>query len=258
MTTDVMQRVQSLSTKYKILIALGACLIVAPLTALILWGFVGVLALIAAGIVGCVAIAFAPVFAMKLANWQLRAVIAEAEANPIPTRWNNFYIEERNLQSFAAQIESFAGKIIKAKREQDLLELDYPNDPDTAYFRTYVADMERLKDLQWADFKDAQVALEAKRRAITKMERMFNMANTAQAAGAASGARLTHLQEIAEKAAIGAADQRVADSLAQLQRRLNERVSQPGTPVTALADKRGREVIDVTPVGSDVTRKTLA
>lgn len=226
MSQDVIQRVQSLSLKYKLLFGLGACLLIAPLTAWLLWGLLGGVALVAAFGIGAAVIAAAPVVSMRLANWQLRAVVAEATANPIETRWNNFRIEESSLANFGNEIERFEAKLVKTLKDLESLERDYPGDPETARFRTYYEDMVRLKELQWQDFERAQSALAEKRRSIEKMERMYAMAKTAQEAGAAAGAKLTFLQEIADRAAIGAADQKVASSMAQLQRRLRERVQE--------------------------------
>src|SRR5688572_2047436 len=110
MTQDVQERFGKLSTRWKVGIVALALLAVAPVTYFMLVGLLGLLAVGAAVLLGAVGIAVAPVISMKLANWQMKAVIAEATENPIETRWNNWKEEMQNLESFGTQIQSFEGK----------------------------------------------------------------------------------------------------------------------------------------------------
>ena len=72
-------RRQKLEKRIKLGLGLAIPLIIAPFTSYILWGLLGAGALVVAGIVGFVVIQFAPVFAMKVANWKMKMVVNEAK-----------------------------------------------------------------------------------------------------------------------------------------------------------------------------------
>jgi len=103
-------------------IAAAVIIGVAPFVFLLVKGVVG-LAISAA--VGFTAIQFAPVFAMKIANWKLKAIKVEASQNPIETL-ENLLIERKaaltaakqNLAQIMAQIDSFIEKAEGFVRKQ--------------------------------------------------------------------------------------------------------------------------------------------
>jgi uncharacterized membrane protein len=69
----------------KIVIAGLVCLAVSPIIFAVVKGALG---LLIAFIVGATTLTFTPWFTMKLANWKVKAIVAEAKANPIETLTN--------------------------------------------------------------------------------------------------------------------------------------------------------------------------
>jgi hypothetical protein len=69
----------ALSRNLKIAGAAVGCLVLAPLTFFILQGLLGMLALVAAGVIGFTAIQLAPWYGDKLANWRMKLIMHEPE-----------------------------------------------------------------------------------------------------------------------------------------------------------------------------------
>lgn len=210
-------------------------------------------ALALAGLAAMFAIAMmaGPVWGMKLANWQMKAVIEEATRNPIETRWNNYAIEQKNLEVEGSKIQKFEAKILLSRKK--LVEAEHvygANDPAVMELREADTAMSQLLGFQWDDYKAVKASLEQKKRSIEKMSMLYDVAMAQQDAASSSNAKLTVLQEIAEKAAINAADEAVAMSMAQLKRRLMERVPE-GKPAQLQAP-------NVIPIEGKVIKRELA
>src|SRR6516225_97876 len=82
---DLEFRKIKLDNKWKLILGGLGILVIAPLTTTLLWGVLGFLAVILGAAIGLSAIAFAPVFSTKLASTRIRAIMAEADKNPIET-----------------------------------------------------------------------------------------------------------------------------------------------------------------------------
>ncbi len=82
---DTEARRQSLANKLKWGGGVLLALVAGPVLFLILKGILGLAALAVAGVAGFTIIQMWPVFAMKIANWRMKLIVAEAQANPIET-----------------------------------------------------------------------------------------------------------------------------------------------------------------------------
>jgi hypothetical protein len=95
--------------------------LVAPMIFLTIKGIIG-LAIAAA--IGAALIAFTPWYAMKLANWRLAAIKAEARKSPVETMQNVYNTKEQNLKDqntriteFSTKVKNFKDKIERFKTE---------------------------------------------------------------------------------------------------------------------------------------------
>ena len=103
-------------------VAGGVCLaIAAPLIFLALKGLI---ALVAFALVGFLTINIAPVIGMKVGNWRLKAIKAEAAANPIETlqnlrieRAHALEVANRALVTIGTAVRNFADKVDKLKKK---------------------------------------------------------------------------------------------------------------------------------------------
>lgn len=120
--TAPMDAVNRLSTKVKWLLGLVAAFVVAPVIFMVVKGLIG---LAVAGLVGLTIINFAPVAALKFANWKLQGLKGEARANPIETR-QNLALEARarivaaqgELTTFTAEVKNFTDEVKELTKTQ--------------------------------------------------------------------------------------------------------------------------------------------
>jgi phage shock protein A len=91
MSNMIEQKRAKYNTIFKVALIAVASLIVAPIIFMVVKGMVG---LLIAGTIGLVAVNAAPWVSMKLANWKVKAIVAEAKENPIETL-TNLLIEKR-------------------------------------------------------------------------------------------------------------------------------------------------------------------
>lgn len=121
---------QILATRIKWAVAALACIVVAPFVFLLVQGIVG---LAIAALCGAAIIAAAPVVAMKLANWKLKGLKAEARQNPIESRQNialqardRIRQAESELSGLATEVRNFADLVADLRRQQpdDALEFE--------------------------------------------------------------------------------------------------------------------------------------
>ena len=114
----------TLSRNVKIAGGAVGCLVVAPLTFFILQGLLGVLAIAAAGVVAFTAIQLAPWYGDKVANWRMKLITAEAEANPIETMQNidiqrtkELNDKDQYLEDWETEISNFDDELVSIKKE---------------------------------------------------------------------------------------------------------------------------------------------
>lgn len=113
-----------LDTKWKLILGSLGILVIAPLTTTLLWSVLGLLAVVLGAAIGLAAIAFAPVFSMKLANARTKAIMAEADKNPIETmiavdiaRTQELAEKDQYLEDWDTELSNFDDEVIAMKKE---------------------------------------------------------------------------------------------------------------------------------------------
>lgn len=205
----------------KVALFFVGALIVSPIIFLAIKGAVG---LIIAGGIAALTIALAPVLSMKLANWRLKGVMAEASRNPVETRWNIYKERLAALENFAAQIEKFTSKLGYFETQLAQLRKDYPD--EVSPFERMVMAMTQLKRAREEEYLRARDAVAKYKRETEKAERIWNMALSARDLGQAANMKIDVLKEIAEKTALNAVEVEMNASFAQLDRLMLERVEE--------------------------------
>lgn len=223
---DVKQKFERLSLRWKVAIVALGVVLAAPFAYA---AFMGTLALVS-GIIALAivsaSIAFAPVWAMKLANWRLKAVMAEATANPIPTKWNIYRERVEALKANAEKIQRFQAMIGQKEGEVERLEKAFPAEGPP--FRKFIEAMKALLEQRKREFKVAQRAVENYRVETEKAEMVWNLAVSARELQVASGkTALDPLKAIADKTAMASVELAMNDAFAQLDRVMLERVDEP-------------------------------
>lgn len=104
---DLKDKHKRIAKRWKIALALLIGVIAAPV---VVAGIEGLLGLIAIWLISTAAIQFAPVASMKIANWKLKMIKAEAEANPVETMEDVYKEKSEAIQSGDEKIVAFEGR----------------------------------------------------------------------------------------------------------------------------------------------------
>lgn len=117
---DAVKRRNRLAAWFSWGLVAGVGLVAAPMAFTLL---TAALALVAAAALAVAAVALAPVLAMKLANWRMAEILAEARRNPIPTLENELLVRKaalararQQLTDSLAQVEGFVTQAGEAAR----------------------------------------------------------------------------------------------------------------------------------------------
>lgn len=214
-------RKQSLATKAKWGLGLAGAVVVAPVAFLAVQGIVG---LAIAFVVGSVCINFAPVMSMKLANWKLKAIVSEANANPIETL-QNLYIEHRKeleakgqaIIDFEAEVGNFDDQLIDFRKRPDCADEVPRYEEISSRMHEGLATMK----LCWNDFK-VQVADLAHK--IEKAQAIYKMACAAARVTALSGSAQSQVfDEIKQRVALDSVRSSMNRSFAALNQAIESR-----------------------------------
>lgn len=178
---DSSARRERLATRFKWGLGLGAALLVSPVVFLVVKGIVG---LTIAFVAGFTVIQLAPVFSLKLANWRMKLLVAEVEANPIETM-RNLQIEKTDeLNAADEKIAAFETEVLNFDDELKTFRDDYPDDA-TTYQKLSERMHEALEDMQ-RNQQGARVEVEALKGKIKRAEAIYKMALKAKAVTALS------------------------------------------------------------------------
>lgn len=145
----------------------------------------GLLGLIVAGAISVTAVQFAPVVAMKIANWKMKAIMYEAGKNPIETM-NNVYAENmRTIGEKDQKIAQFEARLGDFKSKMNWFQQKYPN--DVAQFESTADKMQAVLSRQKQKQKAAKVAARDFHDQIVRAEAIYDMALAAHAVQELSG-----------------------------------------------------------------------
>lgn len=175
--TDVqllIDKIKTKSNKLKWLIGLGGALLLAPIAWALAYAILGAAALAAslavAAIVGAVILYGTPVVLMKLQNAKINAIIAEATKNPIPTLWQEWEKDGKEIDAldnavseYCAEIENCKDKIKKLAgklTEEDIQRFSGDIQLMEADLEQQEKDLQTLRD-EHADFKTSISRAEA-------------------------------------------------------------------------------------------------
>lgn len=156
--------------------------VVAPVIFLTIKGLIGLI--VAAGI-SMTVINFTPWFAVKLANWRLKALKHEAMKNPIETLQNNYKDRLGALQRFREAINSFSSEIKSFTEKLGDFKKRYPDEADK--FDGQLAQMKQLLALRSGKYQEAKANLEQYELEIQKADSIWQMATAAAAMSKAAG-----------------------------------------------------------------------
>lgn len=163
------------------LIALAG-LIVSPIIFLTIQGLIG---LVIAAVIGLSVVTFAPVVAMKFANWRVKGIMSEAKENPIETMINLLAAKREAFEEFKKSVETAvtARKDFAAKVET--FSAQYP-----ARAQEFLKQLDNMTDLverKKRALKDANKSLEEGEHKLQEMKAYWEMSQAAQTANAAAG-----------------------------------------------------------------------
>lgn len=205
-----MNEVETKRKKYNTLFAvaiIGAGLIVSPIIFLAVKGIIG---LLIAGTIGLLALAFGPVFSMKLANWKVKSIVDEAKKNPIETL-TNLIIDEKErfaLQRKAVIDSITASESFAAKYKQYVVK--YPD--RASEFETKLEGNKKRVDRQVAALKARSDAIAHSEVKLVEMKDYWEMSQAEIAAAKASG---SSLDDVYAKLSHDTAVQAVFDSMSR-------------------------------------------
>jgi hypothetical protein len=192
--------------------------LVAPVVFIAIKGLIG---LIIAAIVSFVAIQFIPVFALKVANWRLKAIKAEASENPVETLQNDYRIQQENLSRFLQSIKDFAAQVNIFGGKLDGFAKQYPD--EAPKFRENHQKMKDLLALRFKKYEESKAGLAAYDLEIQKVKALWEMGLAAAEMNKAAGVDAEEfLQKISRETAIDSVQKLVHTALADLEISLAE------------------------------------
>lgn len=211
----------------KIGIAALAIIVLAPAIMLLVKGVVG---LAAAGLISLVVVNFAPVVSMKLANWKIKAIVAEARTNPIETMINVAHARQDKLAeaknaiaNLSTQIKNFNDKLAGFKKQwPDQAEVFEKNATNMQAVLKKWQDNYRLADSALAQYFLEIEKCQAVNDMAIEMQKLNNMAQL-------DSDKL--LEELKSKTAIDAVSENMNRAMSQLETSLLTEVPTGISPI---------------------------
>lgn len=237
---DQPDKLQALATKYKWLLGGLAALLVAPFTGYILYGLLGILGLIATAAVILTAGFMAPAFAFKLANLRMKAIMAEANANPIETLKNDYLFRTRQLQEADDGIEDFQTEIANYDDQMREFSKQYPD--EVGNFKEISTAMHNGLVEMKQEQAEARKAVAELERQIDKAEAIYKMALAAERVTSFSkNTEAKVFADIKQKVAFDAVRSKLNKSFASLDRAMAKRTELSPAQFSSSAVPEGRK-----------------
>ena len=179
------QRKQRTELIVKVAGLLGVCLVLGPLATTIAAGL-GALAALMVGAAGIFTVwKFLPWFGMKVGNWQLKSIKAEAMKNPCETLQNEYIKKQHALDDYRSSISRFAAQVMAFADQVKGYVKDGLEDA-----QTYVEQLNKMKQvlqLRKEKYQQAQDMLAEFNETIARTEKKWKMACAAMAMNEAAG-----------------------------------------------------------------------
>ena len=226
-----------LDTKWKLTLGSLGILVIAPLTTTLLWSVLGLLGVILGAAIGLAAIAFAPIFSMKLANARIKAIMTEADKNPIQTmigihiaRTRELAEKDQHLEDWDTELSNFDDEVIAMKKE-------YPEEAGkyeriSAQMHDAIAEARKEQAQAGRDLYEFE-------QAIRKAKLLYKMALAAQRVTAFSkSAEEKVLENIKTEIAFDSVRSNLNRSFARLNTAMARRQERPALVPTAMPQAR--------------------
>lgn len=221
------QKKQRIATVVKWAIGLVAAAVISPV---IFFAVKGIVGLALALVLGVAFINFAPVVAMKFANWKLKGIKHEAMANPVETMQNVFLEKTEALAAFLQRIEEFATQVSNFSDKLDGFKAQFP--AEAPKFQSTLDGMQRLLQVRRQKYGDSKMMLSRFSHEIAKADAIWKMGLAAQAMTRAAGmTEDDFMQRLKTETAIDSVQTQLNRAMAELETSLLEE-----TPVAALED----------------------
>jgi dGTP triphosphohydrolase len=176
------QRKQRLETILKVVGVGVVGFIVAPFVLQAIGGLIG---LGIAAAIGYAGITFSSYFSMKIANWRLKAIKAEAMKNPVETLQNQYVQKQRALEEYKTNIAKFAAQVMAFADQVKQYVKDGLEDAQT--YVEQLGKMKQLLELRKQKYQEAQDTLAEFSETIARTEKKWKMACAAMAMNEAAG-----------------------------------------------------------------------
>lgn len=206
------------------------CLLVSPIIFLVVKGMLGVLIAFA---VGSTAVAFAPWWSMKLANWRIKAIKAEATENPIPTLQNQLVQRQRAQKHAKDQLDQSNTALTQFSMKAEKLSKTQPQ--EAAAFAKQVALMQRAQETKVVKWQEVNQQLALFAAEIEKASAVWDVTQSMIEAKRAMGLviDIDPLERIKTETALDAVQMSLASAVSDLEMSLAVDV-----PAARLEDKR--------------------
>lgn len=164
--------------------ALAIGFVVAPFIWIAIGGLVGLGVAAAVSFIGW---KFTGWFAMKVANWRLKAIKAECAKNPVETLQNEHKRQSVLLEDRKKGIEVMSGAIRVLDETIDKLEREFPDSPELEQMNADHAELQSLEQSRREDWRQAYVSLAEFAKEIQRVSRIWDVAQAAAKARQQSG-----------------------------------------------------------------------
>jgi len=179
--TDTNAKRQRVANIAKFAIGFIGAVVISPFVFLAVKGLVG---LAIAGAVGLAIVNFAPAVAMKFANWKVKAIVAEAKANPIETLNNLLIAKRQAFVEFKHQVENASAAERDFAEKVRQFKVQYP--ARAPEFESQLAAMHTLVQQKIVALQNAQVAIHQGEDKLKEMQAYWDMSQAAQKANRAA------------------------------------------------------------------------
>lgn len=216
------------------LYALGV-IIAAPLAVLLIKGIVG---FAVAAILGLAAITFAPAVSMKFANYGVKAIVSEAQQNPIETLYNQLAEKEQAAGKFKDSITNFRTEVANFETKTMQFKRDYPE--DAPRFEAQLGTMKKLLSFREGRYKQVQAELGNFEDAIDRAKALWDMSQSAQKMNKIAGLQVSDtFEKIKTDAAIDSVMTSVNKAFSEMETSLME-----SSEVKAMENHASGQVFD--------------
>lgn len=244
--SDIDLKRKKLSRWVAIGITAASVVLLMPAIMMLVKGLIGIAV---AGVVSLAIVNFAPVISIKFATWKIKAIVADAKANPIETmidvaneRADKLNEAKQRIGELSAAVKNFADKVVGFKKT-------WPN--EAAAFDMAVDNANKVLDKWKKDWSTANTALSIYLTEIDKCKAVNEMAlEMAKLNNMTKMDSDKLMEKLRSDTAIDEVSKRMNSAMAQLETSLLEEVkfelpAVGNNKVSALADdtpSTGREL----------------